>query len=754
MKKIFTLIVTTACFIMPVVTNAQGIYQFWSTTAGGGKDDNGTFFSTKYDGTSQVNYSYFTSANSGRSWEGNQPVAYNGKFYSLLTYGGVNDDGIISEFDPATNIYTTKVNLHDAGLGSVSNAMVLLGNKLYGVSGNNGSLAPSALFEFNPANGAIVKPHLFVEASGYAVEHEPAVFNNKLYGLTMLGGNNNEGVIYEFDPATGVYSVKHHFSGAMSGSARSGFTVYANKLWCTDGNGIIFSFDPATNIVSQKQDLAPLGAGEVYGCMAVLNNKLYGVASHGGPGDEGFVFVYDPALNSLNTELDFTAATVNNRFTLLSYNGLLYGSAFFGGATGNGELFSYNPVTNNYTTLKSFNNASGGTGEGRILLYNNKLYGWLLNGGYVSGISSLFEYNPANNQFALKISLGDNELQTPNGQLMYYKHKLYGGASAGGSLKGGGIYAFDLQTKEFEVKIPMAETAGKFSDQGGFVLYNDKFYGVTAIGGTNERGTLFQYDPNNNEYTTLFNFGGADGEYPYGQLVVFNGKIYGTCRTGSTSNKGTIFELNPANNTVLTKVAFDGTRGGNPQCALTVYNGRLFGVAATGGINNHGTIFEYLPLPNALVKLADFKADVTGSTPLGKVTGYDNKLWGVTQSSNLGSYSGFIYQFDLVTGVLSKKKELDYTTGNMAMAGMTMLNNKFYGMTNLGGSPTATGVLFEYDPATNNYTVKADFEPLNGKWARRTELAAVPAATAHGSGGSCINTQTVNINAANASSWI
>jgi uncharacterized repeat protein (TIGR03803 family) len=740
--------------MLPAAIYAQGIYQFWGTTTTGGKDDKGSFFSTRYDGTALQNKPYFTVANSGRSWEGNQPVAYNGKFYSLLRYGGVSDEGIISEYDPATNVYTTKVNLYDLGTGIPGDALTLLGTKMYGVSESSGSLKPSKLFEFDPASGVATTKHIYTNATGEGVGHEPVVYNNKLYGITGNGGNNDLGVIYEFDPATEIYTVKYHFSVGMKGSSYSGLVVYANKLWSADADGTIFSFDPATNLVSQKQNLTQLGGG-LYGHFTVLNNRLYGASSFGGPTDNGFIFEYNPANNTLSLEMNLTTATANNRFTLLAHNGLLYGSSIFGGINNEGQLFSYDPVTNDYTILKTYSNAAGGSGESRLIVYNNKLYGWLLNGGYSMGVSSLFEYNLANNQFALKVTLGGgDELQIPIGELGYYKHKLYGAATYGGALNGGGIYAFDLQTQTFEVKVPMAETVGRFSDQGGFLLYNDKFYGVTRLGGTNGKGTLFQYDPNSNVYTPLFNFGGADGDHPLGKLVLFNGKMYGTCNSGSTGDEGTIFEFDPITNVVTTKVAFDGTRGAGPSCGLTVYNGRLFGVTGHGGLTNHGALFEYFPLPNALVKLADFNSNTTGSGPTSKLTAYNNKLWGVTESSSLGSYEGVIYEYNLATNVLSKKVQLVPLTGQMAMAGMTLHNNKFYGMTNLGGNGYLQGVVFEYDPATNNYSVKTDFEPMTGKWARRTELAKVPAPTAPGSGGSCTNTQTININAANASNWI
>jgi uncharacterized repeat protein (TIGR03803 family) len=752
MKKLFTLLSAAFCIIMPLCAGAQGIYQFWGTTTAGGNDDQGVFFSTKYDGTGMVNYNYFMSPYSGRSWESNQPVAYNGKFYSVLTYGGINDDGIISEYDPVTNSYSTRLHLYNAGLSGTPCGMTVLGNRLYGLSSNQTGTA-GILFEYNPANNTVTNRHTFTQSTGSGTYHEPIAFNGKLYGTTYKGGNNDEGVLYEYDPATGTYTVKHHFTVTLPGNNSVGLALYAGKLWGISYKKQVFSYDPASNIVSQKTDLTPLDPGPIYGRMALLNNKLYVVASTEGLHDNGFIIEYDPVLNTAQNKFDFTPATVHNRLSLLAYNGLLYGAGFFGGASGEGELFAYNPVNNTYSTLKSFNNASGGSGEGRILLYNNKMYGWLLNGGYTSGTSSLFEYNPANNQFALKLSLGGNELKNPSGQLMYYNNKLYGAAANGGTLAGGGIYAFDLQSRQFEEKVPLALTSGQFVDQGSFLLYNDKFYGVTRSGGVNGLGTLFQYDPNSNLYTKIFDFGGSAGKNPYSQLVLFNNKIYGTCSGGGTSDRGTLFEFNPANNTVAARVAFDGLNGDDPQCGLTVFHNRLFGITRSGGSNNSGTLFEYLPLPNALTKLADFIWNEHGSGPVGKLAGYDNKLWGVTVSSSQGGFAGIIYQYDLALGTLTNKKQLTAPEGMLNLAGMTMLNHKFYGVSSIGGDHGA-GVLFEYDPVTNNYISKTHFEPEYGKWARRTSLAAVPAATSHGSPGSCINASSVNINASNAQQWI
>jgi len=731
----------------------------WSSTRYGGADDQGIIFSTKYDGSGLVVRKEFTTVNPGKPYEGNNPVAYNGKLYSILWEGGIHGDGIISEYDPLTNSYTKKADLHSIGARESESALVVYNSKLYGLSYDGGDSSGGTLFEYNPATNVLIKRHDFKTSTGNGPMGDLVVYNNKLYGIAGFGGANGAGTIFEFNPANNVFTKKRDFLASTTGQyTRGTLIVYNNKLWGVstyssgpDGGGYIFSYDPVLNILTGKVELGSINGSTHYGNMVMLNNKFYGAASQGGTNGEGLLFQYDPATNILTKEKDFTTSTAANRFSMIAYNNILYGASMFGGASGDGELFSYNPITNVYSTKITFSTLNGSSSHGRLLLYNSKMYLWsyqnIQNGG-----GGLKEYNPATNAYVTKVNLGTTDLYWPNGQMMYYNNKLYGTASFGGNNDDGGIFEYDLTTQTYSIKVHLQNTQGQFSDQGSFLLYNNKFYGVTTNGGTNNEGALFEYDPAINTYTKLHDFVQFTGNLPYGKLIEFGGKFYGTTRGGGLTDRGTIFEFNPATNTFSSKVSFDSVRGTNPYAGLTVYGGKIYGVAARGGVHNQGTLFEYLPLANGLIKRADFDISVTGESPNGNLIGYNNKLYGMTYYG-VALNGSTLYEYNIATMALTNKVNLTNLQGRMVLSGLTLLNNKFYGMANLGGTDFS-GTLFEYDPAIDILTKKQDFVATNGRFPRRSELVPVPAAVAPGSLGSCSNTQTININAANANQWI
>src|SRR6185369_16673339 len=73
------------------------------------------------------------------------------------------------------------------------------------------------------------------------------------------------------------------------------------------------------------------------------------------------------------------------------------------------------------------------------------------------------------------------------------------------------------------------------------------------------------------------------------------------------------------------------------------------------------------------------------------------------------SGAGVLFEYDPATNGFVKK--IDFTFANGANpVGCLILNSnaKYYGMTGAGGT-SGSGVLFEYDPATNVYTKKFDF---------------------------------------------
>ncbi len=190
-------------------------------------------------------------------------------------------------------------------------------------------------------------------------------------------------------------------------------------------------------------------------------------------------------------------------------------------------------------------------------------------------------------------------------------------------------------------------------------------------------------------------------------------KLWGTAANGGTNNGGVIFSFNPISE-VSTKI-FDFDNNGNPLGKLVCYKGKLYGTTFNGGANNKGTLYEFDTLTKIYTKKADFGSGGLGSLPYVDLILKNNKLYGTTTNPDSDfSGAGAIYEFDLVTGIITKKYTFNYTEGLYPRGGLVLYKDKFYG-TAVNGGTNYDGVIFEWDPNTNIYTKKFDFTTLLGK---------------------------------------
>jgi uncharacterized repeat protein (TIGR03803 family) len=115
-------------------------------------------------------------------------------------------------------------------------------------------------------------------------------------------------------------------------------------------------------------------------------------------------------------------------------------------------------------------------------------------------------------------------------------------------------------------------------------------YGTTQIGGTYNHGTVYRMSPGKDGWTeeVLYSFPrGKNGATPVAGIVLDAvGNIYGTTELGGSRDRGTVFELATLDNlhyqhTVLWTLA--GTDGANPLGSLILdHADHLYGTT-TGG---------------------------------------------------------------------------------------------------------------------------------------------------------------------------
>lgn len=674
--------------------NIQAQSQLWGMTQAGG-DGFGTIFKTDGSGNNHQVMETFGPGIQGFWPVGNKFIEMpNGKLLGVTSYDALYSAGVIFEFDPSTNVYVKKINF-----------------------GTAGGRTP---------NGALMKAS-----------------NGKLYGLTAYGGANGKGVIYEYDYSTNTYTKKVDFNG-INGNAVfgiGGLTEAPNgKLYGmtgrggTNDEGVIFEYDRTSNTYTKKFDMdSATGRFPLNSLLLAGNGKFYGTTRDGGANNRGVIFEYDYTTNAYTKKIDLNASIGQypGGNMIEATNGKIYGMTATGGATNDGVVYEYDYTTNTYTKKADLNQPNGWDAGSIMQASNGKLYGMTRFGGS-GGDGVILEYDITTNTLTKKIDLnGDNGeggtgvlMQASNGKL--YGTTLYGGI--GGDIHNEGvIFEYDFTTNTYVKKIDL-NFAIKGSNPGGSLVKasNGKLYGSTKNGGVNGLGVVFEYNLSGSIYTKKYDFDSLSGYEPIGSLVeANNGKLYGMANGGANA-AGVVYEYDPAINTYTKKTDLISANGNSPSGSLMkASNGKLYGTTSLGGSTNDGVIFEYNPATNTYTKKIDINGNSTGSRPVGSLVQAGNgKLYGMTGVGSFGLSPGWIYEYDIATNTYSKTVNFSDPNGRDPVGSLTLANNgKLYGLTTNGGANNK-GVIFEYDPSTQAYVKKFDFNGTNGEHPSGTLMQA------------------------------
>ena len=400
----------------------------------------------------------------------------------------------------------------------------------------------------------------------------------------------------------------------------------------------------------------------------------------------------------------------------------LWGMTFGGGPDGAGVIFKTDANGNNQSVEHFFNiDYPGSYPQGDLTeMPDGTLYGVTNQGAAINyiwgGISGLiFEYNPATNTYIKKFDLGNITDSRPQGELMLASNgKLYGVAQSGGDDYRGILFEYDPNTNiavmKYNFKYDFEETdKGYYPTTRLIETSAGKLYGMTTDGGTNDEGTIFEYDINTSIYTKKYDFDGANGNSPSSDLTVgLDGKLYGLTYSGGLSDKGVLFEYDPITGVYAKKYDFDGANGVPSRDLLFASNNKFYGLTNEG--NNTGALFEYDPTSGVLTTKYDFDGSAGKAPPLSLIEASNGKLYGLTQSGWSNNDYGTLYEFDLATDVYTKLHDFEWYTGREPIGRLKQASNgKLYGVTNEGGEGPSAGVLFEYDISTNTYESKLSF---------------------------------------------
>ncbi len=271
------------------------------------------------------------------------------------------------------------------------------------------------------------------------------------------------------------------------------------------------------------------------------------MTSEGGSHGVGILFKYTPATGKQVVLVNFDTVNgkenspMGSQLTMYPANKLFYGMTFAGGKYGMGTIFSFNPVTGKDSVVVSLTQANGSQPLEGTLVYNknNKLfYGVTSNGGcYDNGV--LFSFNPLTGKYATLINFNVLNGSNPYGGLLMdtLNGLLYGTAYMGGADDDGILYSYNPGTGKQEVLVTFNDTTNGSTPTGNLTLGPDgKLYGMT-LGDATGNGLLFCYDPAIAKDSVLYTFNYTDGSSPYGSLLFVGNSSDGSIITNVSAIK-------------------------------------------------------------------------------------------------------------------------------------------------------------------------------------------------------------------------
>ncbi len=287
-----------------------------------------------------------------------------------------------------------------------------------------------------------------------------------LYGMTQGGGSAvNDGTVFKINADGTGFGLLHRFQGgpadglgplgtpALAGSALYGMTPQGGTANLgtvfkvnTDGTGfgLLHSF---TNSPADGQ--APL-----YSAPVVAGSTLYGMTAGGGADGHGAVFKVNADGTGFNLLHSFVPATGDGwqpNGSLILSGSTLYGMTYFGGGAA-GTVFKVNTDGTGYAILHSFTGQSGGDGANPLadlLLVGSTLYGTTAVGG-TANLGTVFQVNADGTGYRVLHSFlgGPFDGNDPQGDLTLVGSALYGMTAGGGSINRGVIFSLPIAVPE------------------------------------------------------------------------------------------------------------------------------------------------------------------------------------------------------------------------------------------------------------------------------------------------------------------
>ncbi len=618
----------------PIARSSNGI--IFGMTSLGGSENGGVLYSFNPATSIYTVLLQFESATSGTNPNGGLIISNSGILYGTASFGGAYGWGTLFSYNTITNSFSVLKNFDINSDGGLPSGRLLLSPEgiIYGPSASSGGSGQIYSFNTLSENYSIVKI-LNGRSEGSSPGGPLVLIGNKLIGNGALAGVADGGVIYSVDKNTSAFALLRSFGANTTGNAPQGTVIRGidgklygmTNLGGGGGQGVIFSFNPTNSKYSVLKNFDGINGGYPNGSLLqAKDGKLYGVTRTGGVNGVGVMFSYDivTATYSVLEEFNFVNGGNPEGNLIQANDGIIYGMAPFGGNNFQGLIFSFNPASPGPTSIaKSFDgNLEGGSPSGGLVQANNgKLYGMNQSGG--SGLGVIFSFDPSDPnvpfQTLKNLEFGSEGYRPYGNFFQANDSKLYGLTLLGGQGNGGTLFSYDTQSlsttilKSFDLGLDGGWGYGSVTQAS-----DGKLYGMTAKGGTGEKGVIFSFDPATQIFTKLKDFVGSNGARP-GQ----------NCGFVDVSCKPTI--ICPANKTVF---ATDGNCSAQLDPGSPIIMGKCGIVSVTGTREDGKALNESYPVGTTRINWKVTDALGKASECQQKITVQDNQPPVINTSAN------------------------------------------------------------------------------------------------------------------------
>ena len=351
------------------------------------------------------------------------------------------------------------------------------------------------------------------------------------------------------------------------------------------------------------------------------DGAFYGTTGAGGTSNFGTVFRLSQDGSGLVITKNFIGTDGAVPFTglVLGTDGNLFGTTYGGGTSNFGTVFGLAKDGSGFAVLHSFLGGTDGKNPAGALIEGSDgaLYGATAFGN-ASTRGTVFKLNKDGTGYSvLHTFTGNPDGQKPACKLLEGSDgALYGTTAFGGTTFGGTVFQLQKDGSSYSILYTFQRTGGDGNDpEAGFVEGSDGvLYGTTAIGGTDNVGTVFKLNKDGSGYAILRSFlsTGGDAQRPNCDLMeAADGALYGvTGNGGSGGSGGTIYKINKDGSGYAILRSFAGYTtgdGGTPKCTLLQEtNGVFYGTTEDGGDSDGGCVFALssAPLPPRIVSLS------------------------------------------------------------------------------------------------------------------------------------------------------